>query len=424
MLGDLIGMAIFLRNLLASLLLAVVFAFVFVFSQLILSGFIYPNSYLISQASAAFMGAFFAFLFVRLGDFVTRLYDREKNHYNSLVGLEKQFNEHLATISDDLYLIPQFCEPIRAPKVVAFGLHPILIDKSSYQQLHNLEVLNKLFHFNDGARKFNNDLEMLRELYVAVRNHYMEGKISVDYYNSNTAFIAEQFKSLELFLRELQREALQILALSTIRTRRDIPLGTQLQRLFLIGIHSKVKERQLEKEMKKIENEQGPRKPMAEPNGSKQQSDVQIQLYRAYLGDLGRIGGRQERSRKFYISVMSALFVFLSMAGENCIFVNVQGAVLVIVGVVGILICVAWFEHMRSFGILYGAKLGTLRSMEEDLPLKPFTVETEALKKHDQKDSGNADIKWRYTPLTVVDRITPAASILLFIGLLVFKFLK
>lgn len=164
---------------------------------------------------------------------------------------------------------------------------------------------------------------------------------------------------------------------------------------------------------------------MANGNGAKQQADVQIQLYNAYLEDLGRIGGRHENSRKFYISVMSALFVFLSMAGKDGVFVNVQGAVLVIVAIVGILVCVAWFEHMRSYGILYLAKLGTLRTLEEDMekdrPLMPFTVETEALKKHDQRE---AHVKFRYTPLTVVDRIVPVVCALLFLGLLAFKFLK
>jgi hypothetical protein len=165
---------------------------------------------------------------------------------------------------------------------------------------------------------------------------------------------------------------------------------------------------------------------MAEANHTNQQTDVQIQIYKAYLQDLGRIGGRHENTRKFYISVISALFVFLSMAGKDGIFVNVQGGVLVVVGIVGILVCVAWFEHMRSFETLFAAMLRTLRSLESDLPSKPFTILHESLKVGEQKGEGgepksDQEIKWRYTPLTIVDRIVPAASVVLFIGLLVFK---
>ena len=75
---------------------------------------------------------------------------------------------------------------------------------------------------------------------------------------------------------------------------------------------------------------------------------------------------------------------------------------------------------MRSFGKLYLAKLSTLRALEEDLvahrPLKPFTIETELLI-HPKKKV----IKFRYTPLTLVDRIIPLASALLFLSLLYFK---
>jgi len=109
-----------------------------------------------------------------------------------------------------------------------------------------------------------------------------------------------------------------------------------------------------------------------------------VEMYKAYLEDLGRIGGRHENARKFYISVISALFVFLSMAGTGGLFANVQGWVFGVVGIVGILICLAWFDHMTSFGKLYFAKLETLRSLEADLKLlKPFATETAILMKPD-----------------------------------------
>jgi hypothetical protein len=167
---------------------------------------------------------------------------------------------------------------------------------------------------------------------------------------------------------------------------------------------------------------------MGEGNSTKQPLDGQQELFKAYLADLGRFGSRHENSRKFYMSVMSALFVFLSMAGKDGVFDNVRGAVLVTVALVGVLMCIAWFEHMRSFQALYAAKFATLRRLEEDLEnnraLKPFTLETEALKKHDRIGQGDAAIKLGYTPLTAVGSIAPAASALLFVGLLIFKSLQ
>jgi hypothetical protein len=97
-------------------------------------------------------------------------------------------------------------------------------------------------------------------------------------------------------------------------------------------------------------------------------------------------------------------------------------------GVIGVLICLAWFDHMASFGKLYFAKLETLRSLEDELNvLKPFAKETAILKKpanaaENSRDNNEEKPKWRYRPLTVLDRIVPAVCVLLFIGLLVFKF--
>jgi hypothetical protein len=42
-----------------------------------------------------------------------------------------------------------------------------------------------------------------------------------------------------------------------------------------------------------------------------------LELFKTYLDDLGRIGSRHENVRTFYVSVISALFVFLAMAGKD-----------------------------------------------------------------------------------------------------------
>jgi hypothetical protein len=39
-----------------------------------------------------------------------------------------------------------------------------------------------------------------------------------------------------------------------------------------------------------------------------------IEQYKAYLADVGNIGTRHENTRRFYLSIVSALFVFLSLA--------------------------------------------------------------------------------------------------------------
>src|SRR5688500_11580516 len=84
--------------------------------------------------------------------------------------------------------------------------------------------------------------------------------------------------------------------------------------------------------------------------------DLTLNLHGSYLQDLGRIGGSHETSRQFYVSVISALFVFLSMTGSTGALVTIGERVQQLVGAFGVVVCVLWFLHMRSFARLYDAK--------------------------------------------------------------------
>ena len=133
-------------------------------------------------------------------------------------------------------------------------------------------------------------------------------------------------------------------------------------------------------------------------------------IFKAYLEDLGRIGTRHENTRAFYLSVISALFVFLSLAGSEGIFAGAKGSVQLVVGSVGVLICVAWHQHMNAFSKIFAAKREVLRSIEQRLPVKPFTAEKAAI---DQLD---------YRHVTSVDKFTAGTCALLFLVLMFVKF--
>lgn len=136
-----------------------------------------------------------------------------------------------------------------------------------------------------------------------------------------------------------------------------------------------------------------------------------IEQYKAYLQDVGNIGVRHENSRKFYLSVVSALFVFVSMAGEKGVFANVQGHVLTLAGLVGILLCIVWVMHMQAFSAIYRAKFDVLRKIEAQHSLfHIFDEEWELLKANP-----------RFKLLTFIDSVTPVLFLLVFIALLSLK---
>jgi hypothetical protein len=136
-----------------------------------------------------------------------------------------------------------------------------------------------------------------------------------------------------------------------------------------------------------------------------------IEQYKSYLQDVGNIGTRHENSRRFYLSVVSALFVFLSMAGKDGVLHVVDGPVRVLVGVFGILLCVVWIMHMQSFAAIYLAKFSVLRAMEVKCRLfRVFEEEWNCLK-----------VDPRYKFLTLMDSAIPILFVVLFLALLYFR---
>ena len=138
--------------------------------------------------------------------------------------------------------------------------------------------------------------------------------------------------------------------------------------------------------------------------------NVLLQQYTAYLEDVGNIGQRHENARRFYLSVVSALLVFLSLAGDNGPFVSVKSAVQLAAGLSGLSICILWFVHMLSFGALFRAKFKTLRLMEENLAFPIFAREWDLLK--DNR---------RYTALTFVDSLMPVVFAFIYLATLFLK---
>jgi len=215
--------------------------------------FLQPDSNFLNTSLGAFMGAFFAFLFIRLADFLTRLSKRRLAHFNALVAIERMFNEHLATISSNTFVLDTFCSTIRQGMASPFNFSPLNKDKSLYEHIHNIEILTKLFSFNDGIRKFNNDLAAIGTVHQHISNGFMQGHLNKAAYKENAQYVATQMEIIiGKYGDQLKEEALELLAMSRLRTKADIPLSTRYSRFFLPNVHSQMDDKQVQQEVKKI----------------------------------------------------------------------------------------------------------------------------------------------------------------------------
>lgn len=207
------------------------------------------------QAFTAFSGAFFAFLFLRIGEFLSKLYQRQVKHYNSLVTLETQLNETGGIIHDNLYILPNFIRVIKSGNIYFNNLHQIPIDKSHYENLYDLDLLNLLFSYNYQIRKINDDMDTASSGYQDIKNALIQKYVVAEHYKVNADLLAENLRQIEIFLTELEEETVKLLARIKVQMRYDRPLGTRIMSVFIHTYGEKIKRKEINKEVEKLNKE-------------------------------------------------------------------------------------------------------------------------------------------------------------------------
>jgi hypothetical protein len=125
--------------------------------------------------------------------------------------------------------------------------------------------------------------------------------------------------------------------------------------------------------------------------------DPQIQLrldqYKAYLDDLGNIGTRYTTANGFYVSIVSALLAILALAEKGEALARFDVLLYIVVPIFACLLCLVWWESMKSYSSLFKRKFDVLREMEkQQLPFAPFLREEE-LRQENLPKSGPRMIK-------------------------------
>lgn len=105
-----------------------------------------------------------------------------------------------------------------------------------------------------------------------------------------------------------------------------------------------------------------------------------LEQYKIYIGDLGNIGTRHAQTNTWYVSILSALLVFLSFTSRVGALSDVSTGSQAAVAILGLVICWMWRLHAQSFGLLYLAKFSVIRKMEEQLPVACYALEWDNLK--------------------------------------------
>ncbi len=111
----------------------------------------------------------------------------------------------------------------------------------------------------------------------------------------------------------------------------------------------------------------------------KQFKEHLLEQYKLYVEMADRISDRRERTNRFYISLLSVLLALLSIAVGRNILDGFQTVVFMIIGILGLGLCILWNINIRSYRQLNSGKFKVIHEMEQDLPFSCYDREWEIL---------------------------------------------
>lgn len=245
-----------LENYLAFMIVLIISGFIVFWAYNVYSlAFISNDTGFIKIVVASFAGAFFAFLFLRVGEILEKYYQRQVKHFNALVSMEVFLDELGTIIHDNIYLLPSFRTTINSGNVYASILRPLPIRREYYEELHDIKLINELYKLNYDIRRINDDLESANDWYLHLREIYTTGQMKPDHYIENAKILSENLKVIQAALMLLLEDVIRLNAIVKIRLTMDKPLLTRIIHFIIDSTRQDITKRQIEEKMTELKGE-------------------------------------------------------------------------------------------------------------------------------------------------------------------------
>lgn len=209
----------------------------------------------------AFMGAFFAFIFVRISEALTKFYDRMAKNQSALVKLQFYLNDCLSLLGDNVYTIDNYFNIFSnygsdAPEPKLFGneLHQIPIDNNLVVSLTNIEFINDLYVINTELRKLNDSVNSMNRMLEQTTRAFIEKHIDHKTYAANIEHYKPNMDTLRKFMYAGKKDITKALAVDLVLLRDENFLSRAI-RFFMPTKYTNSQREQIPIETKRVEEE-------------------------------------------------------------------------------------------------------------------------------------------------------------------------
>jgi hypothetical protein len=245
----------FLYNIFVFIALILVASFLMTFLIAIFARiFISHDSVVATEGFSAFLGAFMAYIFVRIGDAFRLITNRKREAFNSLVKLEHIGNDYLIVSSDIIFVAGDILNTINlnsseSPVLINFNVFSrFSIDNNQLMGLLNLDVLNKVYILNAHLLAINQSVSALEKNYSEINNGFIAKTLDKSYYIENLIGLAKQLELIIKFTKDAQEEIKNVLAIIRVVISKEKPIFTKLANPFLSSNSIKKYNKLIEKE--------------------------------------------------------------------------------------------------------------------------------------------------------------------------------
>ena len=138
-----------------------------------------------------------------------------------------------------------------------------------------------------------------------------------------------------------------------------------------------------------------------------------LEQYKICVEMADRVSARRIQTNSFYLSLLSALLVLLSLSLEKKLFSEDQGISIFLTSILSLFLCLSWYINIESYRQLNTAKFEVINEIEKSLPFLCFSREWEKLLKIRKRK--------QYMSLTSVEKFIPILFSIPYFGLFLYS---